>query len=320
MNKNIHVPTADFQDRLAAARANLSPKMARIAAYISDNTLKAAFMTTTELAAAAGVSLATAVRFPLALGYADFGAFRGAIQDRVSFDLTSVERIHLQASSNRSSAALLRRIIDADMENLRALAQSFSEPQLDHFVSAIQAAERVSILGFRFVSPLTRYFVYSLEKIRFGVRGFEHSDSTLYDRIRAMNDGDVLIVIAFARYPSDIIALTRYAQTRNVRILAITDSPLSPLLPHAETALFARSPVLDFVGSLGAPAALINCIVSELGVRMGDEALKRLKLFEDVAQSAGIYVRGSFGKTDERRLAWDTEKPVGSRLKKKKRS
>lgn len=296
----------DFLARLAAVQSTLSPKMARLAAFLSDNYVQAAFMTTREIAAAAGVSLATVVRFPGVLGYPDFDAFRATIEDRVNFDLTGVERIRALPTTNRSPSALLRRIMDAEVENLTALAQTFSEGELERFLSILLPADQVMIVGFRFASPLTLYFSYSLSKIKPNVQGFTQADSSLYDRIRLMDADDVLITISFARYPRDQLSLLRYANSLGRRILAITDSPLSPVLPLADVALFAKTSLLDFVGSLGAPAALINCVVSELGVRMGDKALERLTVLEDVAETAGTYVSGGrrSAPSQRRLLAW----------------
>lgn len=307
MNHRIHSTTDDFLARLVTVQQDLTPKMARLATFLSDRYVAAAFMSTRELAAAAGVSLATVVRFPAALGYANFEALRAGIQDRVNFELTGVERLRNLPSTNRSPSALLRRIIDADFESLRALAHTFSEPQLERFVNGLLAAERVTILGFRYVSPLTQYFGYSLAKLKPNVEAFTRADSSLFDRVRLMDSGDVLVVIAFARYPVDLVNVARYAHGRGVRILAITDSPLSPILPVAEVALYAKASMLDFVGSLAAPAALINCVVSELGHRLGDTAMERLQAIEDVADELGIYVRAGSRSTPttSRLLAWD---------------
>jgi DNA-binding MurR/RpiR family transcriptional regulator len=278
----------DLSARLATTR--LSPKMARLAAYLDEHYVQAAFMSTRELASAAGVSLATVVRFPRTLGYPNWDGMRASIQDRINFDLTGVERLRTLPSTNRTPAVLLRRLIDADIENLHALAQNFSEPQLERFVGAILEAHRVTVLGTRFVRPLAGYFAYSLNKVIANVDGVVDADSSLYDRVQLMEERDVLIVIAFARYPADVVAVARFAQSLGKRVLAITDSPLSPLLPLADVTLFARSTMLDFVGSLAAPAALINCIVTELGIRLGDEALSRLQAAEDAAEAANIYV------------------------------
>ncbi len=286
-----YAPSDDVLTRLAAAQPALSPKMARLATYVSEQYVQVAFMSTRELATAAGVSLATVVRFPAILGYSDFNALRGGIQERVNFDLTGVDRLQTLSGTNRSPSALLRRIIDADVESLRVLAQGFSEPRFERFVEIIQESERVTILGFRYISALTVFFGYSLAKIKPNVQFFTQSDSSLYDQVRLMEADDTLVVLAVARYPADLVALVRYAHSLGLRIVTITDSPLSPVLPMSEVVLFAKTNMLDFVGSLGAPAALINCLVSELGMRLGDVALERLQAIEDAASAAGIYVR-----------------------------
>jgi DNA-binding MurR/RpiR family transcriptional regulator len=285
-------PGDDFLARLAAAQPALSPKMARLARFLGESYVQAAFMTTREIAAAAGVSLATVVRFPAVLGYPDFISLRASIQERVNVDLTAVERIRAMSAASCSTAGLLHRVIDAEVENLTALAHTFSEAQIERFVRAVLSASGVTIIGFRYASPLTVYFGYSLSKIKPNVHAFTHADSSLYDRVRLMDADDVLIAIAFARYARDQLSLVRYAHGLGRRILAITDGPLSPILPCADVALFAKTSVLDFVGSLGAPAALINCVVSEIGVRMGENALQRLEALEDVAEEAEIYVSG----------------------------
>jgi DNA-binding MurR/RpiR family transcriptional regulator len=247
------------------------------------------------------------VRFPSLLGYRSFDEFRSSIQERVNFDLTGVARLQQSAQVNHSPAALMRRIIDADCDSLHGLAQTFSEPQIERFVNTLLVAERVTIAGFRYVSPLATFFEYSLAKIRANVQSFTHADSSLYDRVRLMDAGDVLIVIAFARYPADLVALARYAHRCGVRLLAITDSPLSPVLPLAEVTLFAKVSMLDFIGSLAAPAALINCVVANLGLRLGEQAIARLHALEAAASEAGVYVTagGQPVRAEGTLLTWD---------------
>ena len=133
----LHASGSDVVARVAVAQTSLTPKMARLAAFVADNYVQVAFMNTRELAAAAAVSPATVVRFPALLGYRSFDEFRSSIQDRVNFDLTGVARLQQSAQVNRSPAGLLRRIIDADCESLRGLVQTFSEPQIERFVNTL---------------------------------------------------------------------------------------------------------------------------------------------------------------------------------------
>jgi DNA-binding MurR/RpiR family transcriptional regulator len=290
MKQMIHPLSDDIFGRLANAQSTLSPKMAQLSEYVIRHYLKIPVMSTRQLASAAGVSLATVVRFPTLLGYADFDEFRTRIQDRVNFDLTGLDRLRSLPNESRSPSALLRRMIDRDCESLRALAQDFSDAQLARFSTALVKAERVTILGFRYVGSLAHYLGYSLGKIRPNVFTWTHADSTLYDRARLMDKSDVVVAIAFPRYPADMIKMVRYAREQGAQVLAITDSPLSPVLPLSGVTLFARASMLDFVGSLAAPAALINVVVADIGMRLGAKATERLQSLEEAAEACGAYV------------------------------
>ncbi|MBA3709525.1 MAG: MurR/RpiR family transcriptional regulator [Planctomycetes bacterium] len=281
----------DFHDRLTKAQPTLTRKMTRVAHYLSAHYRDAAFMTTRELAKAAGVSLATVVRFPMAIGYADFDALRDSVRSRVNFDLGGVERLKT-LPAGRSAGAMLRRVIEADLESLRTLAASFSEEDLEEFTRLIQEARRVTILGFRYLSSAADYFAYSLSKIKAGVSAITRGDSTLSDRIQTMDGDDLVVVIAFARYPSDLVAAARRVHARGLRMIAITDSPMSPVAPLAETTLYVKTDMVEFVGSLSAPTALMNAIVSYLGIRLGKSAIRRLQALEESVTATGIYVPG----------------------------
>jgi DNA-binding MurR/RpiR family transcriptional regulator len=293
----------DFHDRLTRAQPTLTRKMARVAHYLSEHYRDAAFMTTRELAKAAGVSLATVVRFPMAIGYNDFDELRNSVRTRVNFDLGGVERMKT-LPAGRSAGAMLRRVIEADLESLRTLASSFSEEDLEEFAQLIQDAPRVTILGFRYLGSAADYFAYSLAKIKPGVTAITHGDSTLSDRIELMDADDLVVVIAFARYPNDLVAAAQRVHARRLRLVAITDSPMSPVAPLADTALYVKTDMLEFVGSLSAPTALINAIVSYLSVRLGKPALRRLQTLEEAAKAARIYLPGKGASRPDSLLDW----------------
>jgi len=299
---------SDVFKRIADAQPAFSSKMSQLADYVGAHYLKVAFMSTRELAGAAKVSPATVVRFPMLLGYADFDELRASIQDRLNSELNGVERFKTIPATSRSALSRLRQIIDGDCESLRALAHTFSDAQLRRFCDATLKADRVTVVGFRYVGALAEYFSYTLGKIKPRVEAWTRSDSSLYDRVQLMDERDAIIVLAFPRYPADLLKLMRFAHKLKIRILAITDSPLSPVLPLSEATLLAKASMLDFVGSLAAPAALINCVVSELGIRMGKHAIERLEALETAASSAGIYESHGNGSARRRVRLWNGQK------------
>ena len=280
---------ADFLNRLSAAQATLSPRMASLASYVCQNYLKVAIMSTRELAARADVSLTTVVRLPGILGYKDFDELRASIQNRVNTDLNGIDRLKNMPADDGSSFSLLQRIIEQQSENLRSLAQTFKESDFDSFCKHLSRAERVLAVGVRYTAPLADYFCYSLNKVRPGVEACTTVDSTVYDRVRLMSGGDVALVVALPRYPRELVELVRYAHTRRVTVLAITDSPLSPVIPYANVTLYAKTSMQDFVGSLAAPAALLDCVVGRVGKNLGKKALRRLEALEQSASENQTY-------------------------------
>jgi DNA-binding MurR/RpiR family transcriptional regulator len=237
----LHRPGGDIAARLAAVQDSLPPQAARVAAYVGEHTLESAFLSARELATAAGVSVATVVRFPRLLGYGGLGELRDAIQDRISFELTAVERVRSLPEAHASPAAALRRIAEADVESLRGLVRTFSEPQFERFLATLARAGHVVVLATQFAAALGDYLAYSLAKIRPRVEGLAHSDSAARYRIGFMEEDDALVVVGFARYPAEVVELVRFAAERGVPVLAVTDSPLSPYVAHAGTTLFVRT-------------------------------------------------------------------------------
>ncbi len=289
----------DFLGRLQDAYPRLAPVFRKLAAYVAENYRQVAFLSSRQLAVAAGVSSATVVRFAWELGYAGFGAMRAAIQERLNFELTATERLHMVRDAGQP-VDLPRRIIEADIANLRLLQRELAEPRFDTFVRAVCQADRILVVGFRFLRPVAEYFAYSLNKVRPGVRAITAADSTVFDELQFLTGRDLMVLIAFARYPRDILALARRAAERGIPVAAITDSRLSPVIPFAQCYLIAKSELLDFAGSLVAPMALVNCVVSEAGMRLGDAALARLEQFEEAAEACRTYVSPDGSSADRR--------------------
>jgi DNA-binding MurR/RpiR family transcriptional regulator len=280
----------DLLERIGEARPRLSRTMVRVAAFLEEEYLRAAFLSTRELAAATGVSLATIVRFPRELGYADFGELREAIQARVRVDLDAIAHFRSVSSSDPGIEGQLRRVIDTDIESLTLLSREVDAAQIGAVVDALRDAPRVLVAGFRASAALAEYLGYPLRKLLSDVRTATAADSTLYDLIATSAPGSVLVAIATARYPADLVEVARFASSRGLVVVAITDSRVSPLVGIAATALVARQTRFDFVGSIAAGAALATCIVAELGVRLGAAGVERVRLLEEAAAASAAYV------------------------------
>jgi DNA-binding MurR/RpiR family transcriptional regulator len=290
----------DLLARIAAAQPTMSRQAAAVARYLAEHYVEAGYLTTREIARAAGVGLTTVVRFPAVLGYADMEQLKAAIQDRVGVDLTAVERMKaVPAEGGRKS--VLAHAIESDVTALRSLGRTIDEAQLERCSRQLAEASSVCVLGFRWLRPLAEYIAYALAKVRPGVSAIVHGDSTVRDRIEELGRNDVVVAAAVARYPRDLVDVARRSRERGLRLIAITDGPLSPLAPLADEALFVRQEPFDFIGSLAAMGALANALVTMTARRLGSGATQRLEMLERAAAEGAVYTAEARAQRKRRR-------------------
>lgn len=82
----------DLSSRINEVYGKLSKGHKLLAAYITDNYDRAAFLTASKLGEAVGVSESTVVRFATHLGYKGYPEFQDALQDQVRGKLDSMQR------------------------------------------------------------------------------------------------------------------------------------------------------------------------------------------------------------------------------------
>src|ERR1700749_4322706 len=99
--------------------------MAKLSAYVCQNYIKVAIMSTREVAKEANVGQTTVVRLTGALGYKSFDELRSGIQYRVNMNLNGLERVKSIPANSQSSLALLQRTIDQQTESMRGVAQTY---------------------------------------------------------------------------------------------------------------------------------------------------------------------------------------------------
>lgn len=229
--------------RIAAAMPSLTPIHRRMGDYVLTNLFRAATMRIDELASVVGASVATANRFARALGFDGYPQFREALVRGFEATLAPVERLR----TAQESAAAGNDIVDTSLEqaanNLQATRISVDGAVAKAAVEAIVAARRVFVLGYGASAFLAGLMEHGLTPYHDNVQSLAlmGGPSHAARRLFASNEGDLVIGIAFPRYVEDTIELARRAASRGARILALTDSPRSPLAQFADLSLYIRT-------------------------------------------------------------------------------
>ncbi|CCJ33319.1 MurR/RpiR family transcriptional regulator [Caloramator australicus] len=259
-----------------------------IAEYILKHYDKAAFMTAAKLGQTVGVSESTVVRFANELGFSGYPSLQKELQELIKNKLTSVQRIEI-TNDLIDEENPLRSVLKADMENIRVTLEKINQNVFDEVVNEILKAKRIYIVGFRSSQALVEFMGFYLNLILDNVRVVSRGVSDIFEQLLRVGDGDLVIGISFPRYSTRTIEALKFSKDRGAKVVAITDSLLSPLASHADYTLIAQSNMVSFVDSLVAPLSLINALIVAVGVKEKETISETFKTLENIWEEYNVY-------------------------------
>ncbi len=261
----------------------------QIARYLLAHYDKAAYMTAAKLGTEVSVSESTVVRFVMELGYAGYPEFQKALQELIRTKLTSTQRM---AVTNHliGDGDVLEKVLQANVDNIRHTLDGISRSAFHDAVNAIVGARNVYIIGVRSSAMLAGFLSYSLQMIFDNVRLIETTaGSELFQQMMAIGEGDVLVAISFPRYSKRVIKAVEFARRAGADVVALTDSPESPIAPAAAQLLVAQSDMASYVDSLVAPLSIINAIIVSVSRARENEVKARLEALEHIWDEYDVY-------------------------------
>ena len=266
----------------------LSKGHRRIIEYISAHYEKAVFMTASKLGEEVGVSESTVVRFALALGYDGYPKLQRVLKEIVRHRLTNVQRFEMAA--DLSSDEILRTVLKADMQNIRATIDTCDEQAFHQAVESILDARKLYILGMRSAAPLAQFMGHYLHYLFENLRIVGQGTNDIFEQISRVGEGDVLFGISFPRYSRRTMEAMELAKKRGAKVIGLTDGPMSPLRGASTVCLTARTDMTSFVDSLAAPMTMINALIAALGMKRKTQLTEHFAMMEGVWDEFGVYL------------------------------
>lgn len=273
-------------DSLARSGA---PGIRSFAAWLADQPEELAFHTVRSLAQAAGTDPNIVVRTAKAAGFSSFSAARKAVQQALrDADQGYVSRA--DALQQFGQGTLPRALSEAAQSNLRKAFSPSMIASIEEIVPQLISARRVYCVGVRMAFSLAHYFCYRGGIAHENVLPAPGQPGVILDSLVDCGPEDVVIVISFAHYSSEVLRAAAAARARNARVVAITDRRDSPLAEGAWRVL--RAPVEGphvMYSIAGAMMILENLL--ELMAASDPRARARIEAFERGLLEVGAYTR-----------------------------
>lgn len=260
-----------------------------IANFILESYDKAAFMTACKLGKTVNVSESTVVRFAAELGYDGYPSMQKALQEMIRNKLTSIQRI--EVSNDRiGNQDIMSMVMQSDIEKIRITLEETCRESFNMAVQAITSARKIYILGVRSASALANfmsfYFTFIFDNV---IHVDTTSISEVFEQVMRIGPGDVFIGLSFPRYSKRTVKAMQYAKSQGAKVIAITDSAVSPLANIADVSLFAKSDMASFVDSLVAPLSLVNALIVAVSREKNDQLESTFGKLEQIWAEYEVY-------------------------------
>ena len=267
-------------DRIAHARAEMGRGERRVADFVLDHPEPVTRATLAELAAGAGVSEPTVLRFVRGFGCAGFPEFRVRVGQSL---VTGVPYVHREVSFGDDPATVVDKIFASSIHALEVTASALDRDALARAVEAMRTARRVECYGNGAASVLA--FDTQSKLLRLGVTAVAYTEGHLQTMAAAtLQAGDVALAFSHTGAVRDIVRTAKVARASGATVVAMTP-PGSPLarscdillaVPELEnTEIYA--PMTARIGAL----AIVDTLVTSLTLAMGESVLERLRRVKD---------------------------------------
>lgn len=273
---------ASTLDLVAAASNTLTPTERRIAEAVLAEPTLLAFGTVSDLAGRVGTSRPSIVRFATKLGFEGYTE----LQQHVRSDMSH----HLSRPSERirsgGDAAVPTRVAIEDA--IASVFDVLESGRLTEMVEPVVRAERVWVLSGEASQAGVHALHSGLSMVRPGVRALE--EHTYGTDLSDAGPRDVAIVFDFHRYRRQVSIAARALANAGVRVVAVTDSPFSPLVELADTWIQIEVPPVGPFDSSVPVVAMCELLVAEVAKELYEDATDRIDRIEALWEKTEAFI------------------------------
>ena len=257
--------------RLVEIEPALPKRLKQTAAYALRHPDEVALGTAASVAQRAQVQASTLVRFAQALGFAGFSDLQGVFRAHLRHRWPDYqERLHtLPAHAPGDPSSLLEGFADAAARSVAALRSGLDRAALAGAVELLARARLVFVVAQRRSFGVAHYLVYAFGQLGVAAVLADDVGGLGAEQVGALSPQDVLLAVSFAPYSPKTLGFVENARARGARVIAITDSALSPLAGLADVRLDVSESDFGAFRSLAATHCLATTIAVAVAEKRG---------------------------------------------------
>ncbi|WP_026616936.1 MurR/RpiR family transcriptional regulator [Ensifer aridi] len=270
------------------------PRQMKIAArWLVDHPTEVALLSMREQARRAQVPPTTLTRLAKRLGFDGFDKLREVFADSV--------REMPDTFAGRAEELLIRREIEGDGvligDTVKALNCHLSRLAQPAAIAALAAAADILVEA-RKIFCIGRRSSFPVAYLMHYVGSLLGSPTVLIDGIGGASDDvlrfvgpeDALLAVTVSPYTRFTAQAAEFAVSRGAKLVALTDSDLSPIAKLSETVIRVRTEMPSYFHTITPAFAAVECLLELVAARLGSCALKSLAASEEHLAEFDTYV------------------------------
>ena len=279
-------PVPESFEALKAAIAERYPSLSRqlqkIARFVLENPDELALETVTTIAGRAEVQPSSMIRFAQAMGYDGFSTMQQVFRSNLMASTPSYRERIQSLRKNRGARfedpdTVIADFVEDGIAALELLRDHTSRERLSQAVDTLAGAEDIYLLAQGRAFPVAFYLSYALSRLERRSYLLDGMGGRLRQQADLMTAKDAVIAVSFHPYSPMVVDIVTERSEKGVPIVAITDSPLSPMALEARVAFEIKDNQQRPFRSLVAPMCLAQSLVVSLGHRMAEKNGKNAK-------------------------------------------
>ena len=215
----------------------LSKGQRKVGQFVLENPTVVIANGAAEVGRQANVSESTVIRFCYAMDLSGYVELQEEIR---SYLMTQNEGVRVSStySTGKHHGLNYGKIMQRDIQNIQDTIGLINDHTLQKSAKWMHEADSIYILGARQAASVASWLSYTLKTLRPNVKQIRTDSDDFVQQINSMSERTTLIVFSFDKHTKDMKTIVEIAKMKKVKIIAITDSALSPLREYT-SALFA---------------------------------------------------------------------------------
>lgn len=268
-------PVEQLLRRISAEYEQLSRQLKTIAQYVEAHRDHIGLEGIQDVARQCGVQPSAVVRFAKHFGFSGFSDLQKVFRDSLSRQIAPgrnyrarIRDIIASGAGTLPSAEIAQEFLGGALAGLQELQRGLDARAFGRAVELLADAQAIWVVGSRRAFAVAAYLDYALQHTGKPVHLVSALGSMHEGQVRGVRRGDVVVAISFVPYADETLAVVEGAVAQGAKLIALTDSRMSPLARQAGATLLVHDhPTFGF-RTLTSPMALAQSLFIALAVRL----------------------------------------------------